>query len=76
MTSITCVGHARLERLWEDEVKERGPAKASFMRVWMRAVRTRTLITLLIVTINALASFMTSVSDLVRICLKMQKRCF
>ncbi|XP_048775785.2 ATP-binding cassette sub-family C member 5-like [Ostrea edulis] len=48
----------RLKRLWEKEVKKHGPDKASFLRVWLNFARTRIIVTLFIIAINAVSTFL------------------
>ncbi|XP_053398618.1 ATP-binding cassette sub-family C member 5-like isoform X2 [Mercenaria mercenaria] len=50
----------RMVRLWNEEIEKRGEKKASFINVWIQFIRTRTLITLSILTLNALATFTSS----------------
>ena len=51
----------RLLRIWRAEVEKKGVAKASFDRVWRKFIQTRVLVGLLMMTLMALASFMSSV---------------
>ncbi|XP_052795048.1 ATP-binding cassette sub-family C member 5-like [Mya arenaria] len=50
----------RMERLWTEEVERSGEKKASFYRVWVKFIRTRTLATLVLLSINALFTFLSS----------------
>lgn len=51
----------RLEALWKDEVKSKGENKASFLRCWLKFCQTRILVSLVIVAVNALSTFLVSV---------------
>ena len=53
----------RLLRIWRAEVEKKGVAKASFDRVWRKFIQTRVLVGLLMMTVMALASFMSSVRN-------------
>ncbi|XP_060552552.1 ATP-binding cassette sub-family C member 5-like [Ruditapes philippinarum] len=50
----------RMMRLWKEELEKNGEKKASFMNVWTKFIFTRTLISLCIITLFALASFISS----------------
>ncbi|XP_052077881.1 ATP-binding cassette sub-family C member 5-like [Mytilus californianus] len=50
----------RLEALWKDEVKSKGEKKASVLRCWLKFCQTRILVSLIIVAVNALSTFLVS----------------
>ena len=52
----------RLTHLWEQELKSSGQEKASFFSVWLKFSKTRVLVTLIFVAINAMSTFLESVS--------------
>lgn len=54
------VNTERLARLWNDEVNKRGKEKASFLRVWLKFAKTRIIVTLVIIAINAVSTFLES----------------
>ena len=54
----------RLLRIWRAEVEKKGVAKASFDRVWRKFIQTRVFVALLVMTLMALASFLSSASRL------------
>lgn len=54
------VNTERLTRLWNDEVDKRGKEKASFFRVWLKFAKTRIIVTLVIIAINAVSTFLES----------------
>lgn len=53
----------RLARLWNDEVNKHGKEKASFLRVWLKFAKTRIIVTLVIIAINAVSTFLESVCN-------------
>lgn len=65
----------RLARLWNDEVNKRGKEKASFLRVWLKFAKTRIIVTLVIIAINAVSTFLESVCNVSidRKCIQWQK---
>ncbi|XP_061163776.1 ATP-binding cassette sub-family C member 5-like [Saccostrea echinata] len=50
----------RLTRIWKEEVEKRGPEKASFLRVWLKFAWTRIMVTLVIIALNAVSTFLES----------------
>ncbi|XP_078324316.1 ATP-binding cassette sub-family C member 5-like [Crassostrea virginica] len=50
----------RLTRIWDEEVKKHGLEKASFLKVWLKFARTRIIVTLLVLAVNAVATFLES----------------
>lgn len=65
----------RLARLWNDEVNKHGKEKASFLRVWLKFAKTRIIVTLVIIAINAVSTFLESVCNVSidRKCIQWQK---
>ena len=52
----------RVEKLWLEELSNKGPEKASFARVIFKAVRTRVLISALTIILSVTFSFAAPVS--------------
>ncbi|KAH3835361.1 hypothetical protein DPMN_108710 [Dreissena polymorpha] len=54
------VNTERMKLLWSKELHDHGPEKASFLRVWVRFIFTRSVASLMILVVNALVTFLSS----------------
>ena len=57
----------RLLSLWTEEVNQKSINKASFESVWMKFIRTRSFLSLVIISIMALSSFLLNVSSILNV---------
>ena len=57
------VCHKRVQRLWREELSRKGPQNASLLKVLVRAVRTRLIVSLLVLLLAMACLFIGPVSN-------------